>query len=338
MGRRRRVINVAPALLVGLVAVVALPSCSGSDRLTVYSGRTADLIGPLLEEFAEERDVGIDVRYGDSGELAQLIDTEGDDSPADVFISQSPGAVAFLDQDERLSPLSDGILDAVEADDHAADGHWVGLTARVRVLVYNTDEVDPATLPESVFDLTDPQYRGLVGVAPPNGSFQDFVTAMRLDVGDDQTMAWLEAMAANEAVPYPNNVSIVEAVGRGEIRYGLVNHYYNERAQAEDPDVASENYFFPEGDLGNLLLVTAASVVGTSDQTDVGEELIEFLLTAEPQEYFAGETKEYPLAAGVDPSGDLVPLADLGVTRVPFDELGDVARTEELIDESGIEG
>jgi iron(III) transport system substrate-binding protein len=338
MGRRWRVIQIAPAALLGLVGAVALPSCSGSDRLTVYSGRTADLIGPLLEQFAEERDVGIDVRYGDSGELAQLVDTEGEDSPADVFISQSPGAVAFLDQDDRLSTLSDGILDSVEADDHAADGHWVGLTARVRVLVYNTDEVDPATLPDSVFDLTDPEYRGLVGVAPPNGSFQDFVTAMRLDVDDDETLAWLEAMADNGAVPYPNNVSIVEAVGRGEILYGLVNHYYNERAKAEDPDVASENYFFPEGDLGNLLLVTAASVVDSSDQTGAGEDLIEFLLTADAQEYFAEETKEYPLAAGVEPAGDLVPLADLGVTRVPFDELGDLARTEEIIDESGIEG
>ncbi|MGH9120063.1 MAG: extracellular solute-binding protein [Acidimicrobiales bacterium] len=322
------------ALLLGLV----LPACSGSDRLTVYSGRTADLIGPLLERFAEENDVGIDVRYGDSGELAQLIDTEGDDSPADVFISQSPGAVAFLDQDDRLTTLSDDILDSVAADDHAADGHWVGLTARVRVLVYNTDEVDAATLPDSVFDLADPQYRGQVGVAPTNGSFQDFVTAMRLDVGDHETLAWLEAMADNDAVTYPNNVSIVEAVGRGEIVYGLVNHYYNVRAKAEDPDVASENYFLPDGDLGNLLLVTAASVVETSDQTDLADDLITFLLGTEAQEYFAEVTKEYPLADGVGPSGELPPLDDLGVTRVPFDDLGDLTRTEELIDQSGIGG
>ena len=206
------------------------------------------------------------------------------------------------------------------------------------MLVYNTDEVDPATLPESVFDLTEPQYRGQVGVAPPNGSFQDFVTAMRLETGDDETLGWLEGMAANDAVPYPNNVSIVEAVGRGEILYGIVNHYYNERARAEDPNVPSENYFFSEGDLGSLLLVTAASVVGTSDQRDVAEDLIGFLLTADAQEYFSEETKEYPLAAGVEPSSDLPSLDDIGVTRIPFDDLGDLARTEELIDQSGIEG
>jgi iron(III) transport system substrate-binding protein len=335
---RRLVRPVAGVALVAVALGVAAACSSGDGRLTVYSGRTEDLIGPLLERYAEEADLGIDVRYGDSGELAQLIETEGEDSPADVFISQSPGAVAFLDQADMLRSLNDDVLDAVPEDDHAADGHWVGLTARVRVLVYNTDEVDPDDLPVSVFDLTDPRYEGLVGVAPPNGSFHDFVTAMRLDVGDDETLAWLEGLAANDAQTYPNNVSIVEAVGRGEVLYGLVNHYYNERAQAEDPSVPSENYFFANGDLGGLLLVTAASVLDSSDRVDDAEALIDFLLEHEAQEYFAEETFEYPLAAGVEPSSDLPPLDELDVTRVPFDDLGDLARTEQLIDQSGIEG
>jgi iron(III) transport system substrate-binding protein len=331
--------TIAACVVFTALAIGAAPAC-GSDggRLTVYSGRTEDLIGPMLERFAEEEDIGIDVRYGDSGELAQLIETEGEDSPADVFISQSPGAVAFLDQADLLRSLDEGVLEAVPEEDHAADGHWVGLTARVRVLVYNRDDVDPADLPVSVFDLTDPRYEGQVGVAPPNGSFQDFVTAMRLEVGDDETRAWLEGLAANDARTYPNNVSIVEAVGRGEVRYGLVNHYYNERARAEDPSVPSENYFFGDGDLGGLLLVTAASVLESSDRSEDAHRLIDFLLEREAQQYFADETFEYPLAAGVEPSADLPSLDELDVTRVPFDDLGDLARTEELIDESGIEG
>ncbi|MGH9245701.1 MAG: extracellular solute-binding protein [Acidimicrobiales bacterium] len=338
MTRRRRLDRAIALSATGLLAVGLVAGCSGDDRLTVYSGRTQDLIGPLLERFSGETGIRIDVRYGDSGELAQLIDTEGDNSPADVFISQSPGAVAFLDQADRLRTLDEDLVEAVPADDRADDGHWVGLTARVRVLVYNTEQVDPAELPRSVFDLTDPRYRGQVGVAPPNASFQDFVTAMRLDAGDDETLGWLEDMAANEARTYPNNVSIVEAVGRGEIRFGLVNHYYNDQAKAENPSVPSENYFFPGGDLGSLLLVTAASLVETTDQTEDGERLVEFLLSAESQEYFAEETKEYPLAAEATPRGSLATLADLDVARVSFDELGDLARTEELIDESGIEG
>ncbi len=332
--RRSRSLLIGSLALAGLVA---LPACSSDgDRLTVYSGRTEDLIGPLLERFSEDTGIAIDVRYGDSAELAQLIDTEGDQSPADVFISQSPGSVGFLDEAGRLAPLPDDVLAAVPDEDESGDGSWVGLTGRVRVLVYNTDAIDEAELPDSVFDLTAPQYEGRIGVAPGNGSFQDFVTAMRQEEGEEATLAWLEGMAANDAQVYPNNVSIVEAVGRGEIELGLVNHYYNERAQAEDPDVASENHFFAEGDLGSLLLVTAASIVEGAEQRGDGERLVEYLLAEDAQRYFAEETQEYPLAAGVEPDGDLPPLDTLNVTRIDFDELGGLVRTEELIDQSGI--
>ncbi len=338
----RRGPRVIRALGIGsLVAggLLALPACSSDgDRLTVYSGRTEDLIGPLLERFSDDTGIAIDVRYGDSADLAQLIDTEGGRSPADVFISQSPGAVAFLDEADRLAPLGDDVLASVPDEDEDGDGNWVGITGRVRVLVYNVDTVDVADLPASVFDLTAPQYEGRVGVAPGNGSFQDFVTAMRQTEGEDETRAWLEGMAANDAQVYPNNVSIVEAVGRGEIELGLVNHYYNERAKAEDPGVASENHFFAAGDLGGLLLVTAASIVDGAAQGSDGERLVEYLLGQDAQRYFATETQEYPLAAGVEPDGDLPPLDSLNVTRIDFDELGGLARTEELIERSGITG
>lgn len=338
----RRGLRVLRALGIGSLvagALLALPACSSDgDRLTVYSGRTEDLIGPVLERFSDDTGIAIDVRYGDSGDLAQLIDTEGGRSPADVFISQSPGAVAFLDEAGRLAPLGDEVLAAVPDEDEDGDGSWVGITGRVRVLVYNTETVEAADLPASVFDLTAPEYEGRVGVAPGNGSFQDFVTAMRQEEGDDETRAWLEGMAANDAQVYPNNVSIVEAVGRGEIELGLVNHYYNERAKAEDPGVASENHFFADGDLGGLLLVTAASIVEGADQGSDGERLIEYLLAQDAQRYFAEETQEYPLAAGVEPDGDLPPLGSLNATRIDFDELGGLVRTEELIEQSGITG
>jgi iron(III) transport system substrate-binding protein len=335
--RRRDAARLAWVALVAL-AVAVVPACSDDEnRLTVYSGRTPELILPLLEDFSDESGIGIDFRSGDSGELALLIDTEGDRSPADVFLSQSPGAVGFLDSAGRLETLGDDVLDLVPADDHAADGSWVGLSGRVRVLVYNTELVDEADLPASVFELTEPEYAGRLAVAPPNASFQDFVTAMRLEVGDDATLDWLEGLAANDVETYPNNVSIVEAVGRGEVEMGLVNHYYNEQALAEDPGLPSENYVFPAGDLGSLLLVTAASVVDTTDQQADAEALIRFLLSEDAQRYFSEETKEYPLAAGVEPDESLPPFDTATATRVAFDELSGLERTEELIDQSGID-
>ncbi len=207
----------------------------------------------------------------------------------------------------------------------------------MRTLVYNTDEVDAAALPDSVLDLTDPEWEGRVAVAPTNGSFQDFVTALREEEGDDVARAWVDGMEANDSPTYPNNLAIVQAVGRGEVEMGLVNHYYLFRERAEDPDIPAENYFFPAGDLGSLLIVTAASVVEGSDKTDDAQQFVEYMLSDEAQSYFADETFEYPLAKGTSPSGDVPPLDEINTTRIDLDELGGgLARTAEMIEASGL--
>jgi len=326
-------------ILAGALAVVALPACSTGDgeRLLVYSGRSKELIGPLLTRFAEESGVKIDVKYGDSADLALTIDEEGDRTKVDVFISQSPGATAYLDEKDRLTKLPEAVTDLVPEEDRAADGNWVGLTGRVRVLVYNKELVSADELPTSVFDLTAPAYEGRVGVAPTNGSFQDFVTAARHDVGDDQMAGWLDGMAANESPTFPNNVAIVEAVAAGDLEMGLVNHYYIAQAKIEDPDTPAEVHYFPEGDPGSLLLVTAAGRVKASEQTDDAEQLIEFLLSKRSQEYFATETQEYPLIEGVEPDEGIPPLEEINATRIDLDELGGgLPKTQELIEESGL--
>ncbi|MGH7357805.1 MAG: iron ABC transporter substrate-binding protein [Acidimicrobiia bacterium] len=331
----------AIALAAALLVTAGLTACSSdsNDRLTIYSGRTKDLIGPLLEQFNEETGIDIDVRYGDSPDLALLIEEEGDQSPADVFLSQSPGATGYLDELGRLEPLPDDVLDIVEPRFRADDGSWVGVSGRVRTLVYNRDEVSESDLPASVFDLTDPFYEGQVGVAPTNGSFQDFVTTMREQFGNDETEAWLNGMADNGAQSYPDNVSIVDAVARGEIAYGLVNHYYNEQLLAEEPDAPSRNYYFPDRDVGSLLLVTAASALDTAgDQTDNAEELIEFLLSEESQQFYADETLEYPLRPGVLAPSPLPSLDELDVDTVDLTNLGSgLIETRGLIADSGLE-
>jgi iron(III) transport system substrate-binding protein len=336
----RRVLG---AVLAAAVAAGVLGACSsggGGDRLTIYSGRQQELIAPLLEDFSDQTGIGIDVRYGDSADLALLIDEEGDRSPADVFLSQSPGAVGFLDSKGRLAELPAGTLDQVDARFRSPDGRWVGISGRVRVLVYNTANVNPSGLPQSVFDLTEPRFRGKVGVAPTNASFQDFVTAMRELAGDDRTLEWLRGMEANGSPTYANNIAIVEAVGRGEIPFGIVNHYYNEEVKADDPDAPSANYLFPNADLGSLVLVTAAGVLDTAgDHKKDAERFVDFLLTRKAQEFYAKETLEYPLAAGVAPVvRDLPPLAEIQSPSLDLSSLGgQLTRTKELIEQSGLE-
>lgn len=338
----------SPRALIPILGLLVLAGACGdddsstgdgtADSITIYSGRDEDLIGPLLDSFSEATGVKVEARYGDSADLALLIETEADRSPADVFISQSPGALGFLAGADLLAPLDDDLLDLVEPGFRASDGTWVGLTGRVRTLVYNSELVDPADLPDSVFDLTDPSYSGRVAVAPTNGSFQDFVTAMRNELGDDRTAEWLAGMAANSSPNYPKNSAIVEAVGRGEVEMGLVNHYYNLRALEADPSVPSVNHFFPADDLGALVIVTGGAVVDSSDAPVTAEELLTYLLSEESQTSFVNETQEYGLLPGVETPADLPPLDAFEVDTIDFEILGEgLQGTQELIRESGIE-
>lgn len=333
---KRAVLLPCVALLLALLA-----GCGGDeDRLTIYTGRTANLVAPLLERFADETGISIDVRYGDSGDLALLVEQEGDRTPADVFLSQSPGALGFLQQAGLLGTLPDDVVGLVDDRFAADDASWVGLSGRVRVLVYNTDAVDESELPGSVFDLTDEAYAGRVGLAPSNGSFQDFVTAMRADAGDDATLEWLSAMHDGDNPTYANNNAVVQAVARGEVDMGLVNHYYNHRQLAEDPDSPSANHLFDDGDLGSLVLVTGAAIIEGTDLPEEAARFVEFMLGEEAQRFFSEETFEYPLAAGVEPFiDDLPPLEDIASPEVDLSTLGGgFARTRELIEDAGFEG
>ena len=322
---------------VSLLGAAALSACGGgTDELTIYSGRELDLIQPILEDFAEDTGIDIAVRDGTTADLALQIDNEGDRSPADVFISQSPGAVQYLDERGRLAELPGSVLDRVPEGDRANDGRWVGVTGRVRTLVYNTELVDEADLPGSVLDLVGPEYDGMLGVAPGNASFQDFVTGLRGEIGDDEALAWLDGIAANDPTIYPNNVSILDAVNRGEVAMGLINHYYWFESAVDDPDQPSALHFFDDGDLGSMLLVTAAAVVDTTDQREDAERLVEYLLGEAAQRYFAEVTLEYPLAVGTAPVEGLFPLDEIVSARVDLQELGSLDRTIELIDHTGL--
>lgn len=325
-----------------LAAAGALAGCGGDEpELVVYSGRAESLIGPLLDDFTDDTGIDVEVKYGQSADLALLVDEElaAGSSAVDVFISQSPGAIGYLENNDRLAPLPQDVLDLVPATVRDDDGRWVGLSGRVRVLVYNTELVDPADLPSSVLDLVDPVWRGRIGVAPSNGSFQDFVTAMRVTEGDDVTEAFLDGLVANEPLSYANNNAIVEAVARGEVEIGLVNHYYNHRRLVEVPDSPTANHQLADGDAGALLIVSGAAVMEGTDRAEDAQRLVAWLLERQAQEYFAEETYEYPLAAGVEPAGDVPPIEFADVGGIDFSDLGDgLQATREMILAAGLDG
>ncbi|GAB4325715.1 MAG: iron ABC transporter substrate-binding protein [Dehalococcoidia bacterium] len=327
------------ALLTGLLVAACGGDDDGGDNasVVVYSGRSQTLVESILVEF--ENDTGIKVlrRYGDTSGLAGQILEEGKNSPADVFFAQDAGALGALASEDMLATLPDSLLNKVAPAFRSPDGVWIGISGRARTVVYNTDRLSPEDLPDSILDFTDPQWKGRIGWAPTNASFQAFVTGMRVLLGDDAARDWLEGIKANDPIEYPNNSTIVQAVADGEVDVGFVNHYYLYRFLSEHGEgFKARNYFMAGGDPGALVNIAGAGILKSAKNKEAAERLIEYLLSEKAQRYFAEETFEYPLAAGVAPSVDIPPLAELEPPDLDLSDLADLRGTIELLRETGV--
>lgn len=307
-----------------------------AEALVLYSGRNESFVEPVIEAFTAETGIEVEARFAGTGELATTILAEGADTPADVFWAQDPAFIGGLAKEGLLTELPSDITDLVDERFQDANGHWVGITGRSRVFVYNTDLVSEDELPAAVADLTDPSWSGRFGVAPTNGSFVAFVSGMVLTEGEEATRTWLEGIAANDPVIFEGNGPIVDAVVAGDLDGGLVNHYYLLQRIAELGEVPAANHFFGDGDPGSMVMATGAGILAASDQPDAAAELIRYLLSAESQEHFLG-LFEYPLIDGAGTPKGQPALADLPVFEV---DLTDTADTLEpaltLISESGL--
>lgn len=334
---RLRAAGVVALLCAAALALGAAACGDGEgDSLTVYSGRSAELVGPLLERFAEEQGVEIDVRYAGTSELAALLREEGERSPADLYLAQDAGALGAVESAGLLAPLDDELLARVDPAFRSRSGRWVGLSGRVRVVAYNTEAVAPDDLPGSILDFAHPRWAGRVGWAPQNGSFQAWVTALRVTQGEEAARAWLEVMRANGVASYPNNTSIVQAVASGEIDAGFVNHYYLHRFLAEFGDsFGARNHYTAPGDVGTLVNVAGAAILESSGEHELAGRLIAFLLGEEAQRYYAEQTFEYPLVEGVPASADLLSIAELRPLEVDLGRLEDLEATLRLLREVG---
>ena len=320
----------------GATTTVAAPDgdSAPAGTLTIYSGRGEDLVGPLLEQFEAATGVDTEVRYGDSAEMLLLIQEEGENSPADVYYSQGAGFLGVLSNAGGLAELPTEVLDLAPAGLRSPNADWVGLSGRARTLVYNTDILTKADMPASIVDLANPEWAGRVGWAPTNASLQDFVTALRSIVGEDAARSWLDGIVAN-AVSYEGNTAILEAVAAGEVEVGLVNHYYLYQYLAEDPEFPVANHFFDGADPGSLVNIAGAGVLATSDETDLAMVLMEYLLSPEAQTYFAEQTYELPVVAGVATSAELPTIDSLTLPDFDLNQLADLQGTVDLLTEVG---
>lgn len=324
--------------LIALTAITAmtLAACSSSDAegpLVVYSGRGEELVQPLIDRFEEESGIDVEVRYGESTELAATLLQEGDASEADVFYAQDPASLGSAA--DMLTELDASILDMVDSRFADRAGRWVGTSGRVRVFIYNTGTDNE--LPQTIDDAVDPVWAGQLGVAPTNGSFLAFVSAMILERGEEGTLEWLRALADIEPQEFPGNSPIVAATDAGEVEAGLVNHYYLLRLRAEGEGNNAENWFIPAADAGSLVMPSGAGIVADTDMQEGAREFIEFLLSEPAQEYFATETFEFPLIDGVAPAEGLPDLDEINAPDIDLSQLADVLDdATRLVTEAGL--
>ena len=327
----------------GIIALfltaVFLSACGGSDgdagSLTVYSGRSETLVGPLIDRFKEDTGIDVSVKYAGTPQLAATLLEEGDNTSADVFFAQDPGGLGAVAG--MLSPLEEDVLAQVPQWAVSSDGVWVGVSGRARTVVYNTDTLAPDDLPGNLEGFTDPKWKGRLGWAPTNASFQTMVTAMRSIWGDQRTVQWLENIQANDPKVYPKNTPIVSAAASGEIDVGLVNHYYLHRFLAEQGDsFSARNYHPPAGGPGAIVMVSGVGILEESNNKDNAQQFIDYLLSDISQKYFVEETYEYPLASGIPVAEGVSPLSEINNPDLSSSALSDLEGTQALLREAGI--
>ena len=304
-----------------------------AETLTVYSGRSKSLVEPIIKQFEQETGIQVKVSYANTTQLAATLLTEGDKSPAALFWAQDAGALGAVSKKAMFEKLPESILGKVASNFRDADGLWVATSGRARLLAYSPERVKVEELPPSIFDLTQHKWKDRVGWAPTNASFQAFVTALRMQAGEERAEEWLRDMKANGAKKYAKNTPIIEALAAGEIDLGLPNHYYLLRFKKGNSNYPVAQTFFKANDPGNLVNVAGIGILKSSDNKGAAVKFVEFLLSAKAQQYFTSDVFEYPVINGVIPNANLLPLSELLELSPTFDlnQMDDLDGTVDLL-------
>jgi iron(III) transport system substrate-binding protein len=350
-----RTTRLLAALAASTLAAGALAACGGSDggsdtspsaspttasgeALVVYSGRSESLVAPLFEQFTAETGIAVSARYGDTAELAAQLVEEGDRSPAQVYFAQDAGALGAVAAEGLFAPLPADVATIVPPNYRGEDGTWTGVTGRARVITYDPEQVSADEVPDSVFDLTDARWRGQVGIAPTNASFQAFVTAMRVAQGDDVTREWLQGLVDNDVQTFEKNGLILDAVDTGQVQLGLINHYYwyQKAAEVGADAMRAQLHFTAPGDPGTLVNVAGVGIMAGAAGNANADAFVAWLLSAPTQQWFVENTYEYPLVPGVAAVDGVPPLDTLRGPDAPLAELEDLPGTLRMLEDVGL--
>ncbi len=330
--------RVAVLIALSLVTALAATGCSGDDgpSIVVYNAQHEQLLEEIAPKFTDKTGIEVELRNGSDPELAAQLMQEGDASPADVFLTENSPAMSAVEGAGLFAPLDEAAVEPIPAQYRPESGDWTGFVARSTVLVYNTSMVDEADLPDSIMELADPEYAGMISFSPTGADFQAIVAAVLDLAGEEATQEWLDGLNANGTTYDGNNV-VLESVNAGESAIGIIYHYYWYRDQAEAGDNSdnTELSFFGNQDPGAFLSISGAGVLAASDHPDEAQQFVAYLTSEEGQQALADSyALEYPLNPAVTLGPPVKPLAELDPPTVAISDL-DGDKVVEMMTQAG---
>jgi iron(III) transport system substrate-binding protein len=331
----------------GVLGALVLAGCAqdpgsgtggGAGTLTVYSGQHVQTTEALVAAFERESGISVSLRSDDEDVLADQIVTDGSRSPADVFYTENSPPLQYLASKGLLAPVDPSTLANTPSRFNAPEGNWVGVSARVSVMVYNTSLLTAAELPKSVMELADPKWAGRIGLAGGETDFQPIVTSIARTYGEGEALRWLQAVKANAGGhAYPSNEAVTGAVNGGQVALGVINQYYwyRERAQVGPGGLHSAIATFAPHDVGYVMDVSGAGILRSSTHERSAQRFLAFLTSTQGQEILAhSDSFEYPIASGVTTVQPETPFDLLQPNSITVAELGTGAEAIKLLQEA----
>ncbi len=315
-------------------------STSGANTITLYNGQHDQTTAALAAAFTKQTGIKVRVRSDSEGTLVQEILQEGAASPADVVYTENTPALERLREKGVLGTVDASTLAQTPSQYNSPTANWVGVSARITVLVYNTRILRPSELPTSALDLADKRWAGKFGFAPTETDLQPVVISIAKARGDAAAVAWLKALKANAGNRiYPDNETVTAAVNSGASALSIENHYYWFRLAKEDgvANMHSAVSYLTPGDPGFVRDVSGAAVLRSSKHQAAAQELLAFLTSKRGEETLAAsDSYEYPLGSGVAGAPVLRPFDQLQPSAITPADLGDGSLALQLERQAGI--
>jgi len=340
---RRGTAGLAALLAGGLLAACGAASgatSSGAGSITLYSGQHEQTTQSLVDAFEQSTGIHVNVRYNDEDSFADEIIAEQAHPVADVFYTENSPALEYLQGKGLLAGVAPATLAKTAAKYNSPQDDWVGVSARVSVLIYNPSMISAADLPTSVLQLADPKYQGKLAFAAGETDFQPVVTSVARSYGDAAASSWLNGIKQNAGTHiYPDNETIADEVNRGAVAFGVVNQYYWYRMKAElgAANVHSKITYFAPHDPGYVVDVSGAAILKSSKNQAGAQKFLAFLVSRQGQQIIAHSISyEYPLDDGVTTAAPETPFNQLQPAPVSIADLGDGSTAIALLQKAGL--